>query len=423
MSMTATSTVSPSPDPKKVFSGSHGDAGGTVKVKSVFEQYKTTKAAAVHRKTGRPVRDERGEECTLPSELEHAKLGAIAKHIARRAGVLNEPLTEHEKSVLMETISNDTWCGKIGDSFYKEIRDPAFVKATLLDDSTSGGLEIVPISADANIVTFPLLHSQLFPFIDLQNVSRGRRIEGASMGNVTINSGGGDDTAITPFDATSLVAAIDTTIFVADMAIECGRDFLSDSIVDVGSILGTNIGAAYSKWLDDQICNGDGATEPEGIFVKSGLTTITPDNTTSGPPTMSDYFDLMFGVQKQYRDQSAMGCCFISNDTTYARSRGIAIDTATPTTDQRPVFGLEAVNSYMTIDWPHRIQNNIPNGRAAFGALKKYRLYRRSGMELRFEQGGRTLALANKVLIVARARQGGKVMDVNAFAKWTSGQS
>lgn len=63
------------------------------------------------------------------------------------------------------------------------------------------------------------------------------------------------------------------------------------------------------------------------------------------------------------------------------------------------------------------------NTYAAFVCLAKYRMYRRLGLEIRFEQGGQTLARANEVLMVYRARFGGKLMDAAAAAKWQNGQS
>ena len=58
------------------------------------------------------------------------------------------------------------------------------------------------------------------------------------------------------------------------------------------------------------------------------------------------------------------------------------------------------------------VKNNV----AAFGCLAKYRMYRRLGMSIQFETGGKTLALSNTALLIMRARFGGRVVDANAFA-------
>ncbi|MCA9109887.1 MAG: phage major capsid protein, partial [Planctomycetaceae bacterium] len=262
------------------------------------------------------------------------------------------------------------------------------------------------------------------PAVDIKPVPRGRRIEGASISTPTMAWGGGDGTSITPFTTTSMVAAIDTTIFTVDGAIEIGRDFLSDSAIDVGATLTALVGDRLMNELDKKIANGNGTTEIEGLFQKSGVATATPDNTTTGPPTLDDYYDLLFGVAKQYR-KPAYNCAFVSNDTSFRRTRGIKIDVGT--TDQRaalaPNMDASFFNTYSTLGWPHKIENNLANGYAGFFALKKYRLYRRLGMEMRFIDGGTTLAKANTILLVYRARYGGQLMDANAGIKWTNGQS
>ena len=126
--------------------------------------------------------------------------------------MVNDPRTEHEHSRLDEGCEKQAWCGKIGSEFYDDIGGggniggdsygPANVKA-LIDDSTSGGLEVVPVELDSDIITFPLLHGELFPMVDLKAVPRGRRIEGASIGTPTMSWGGGDDQSISLFNTAS----------------------------------------------------------------------------------------------------------------------------------------------------------------------------------------------------------------------------
>jgi HK97 family phage major capsid protein len=268
-----------------------------------------------------------------------------------------------------------------------------------------------------------LLHGELFPHVDVRDLPRGRRVEGGSVGNPTVSWGQGDNTEVSLFNTADLVAALDSTVFGCAVAIEVGRDFLSDAAVDVGTILTANIGQRLQAELDLKIANGNGSSEPEGIFTASSIDTVTPDNTTTGPPTLADYLDLLFGIDKQYRNR-AFRPTFISNDTTFQRSRAIKVDASGDDHDQRPVMSpLTEVNSYQTLGWPHAVQNDIANGRCAFGALSKYRLYRRKGLEIRFVDGGRELARKNLVLLVARARFAGRVMDTDAFVKWTNGQS
>jgi HK97 family phage prohead protease len=116
------------------------------------------------------------------------------------------------------------------------------------------------------------------------------------------------------------------------------------------------------------------------ILNASGVAAPNSENNTTGPPTLADYETLLFAIGKQYRS-AAQRCCFISNDTSYRRRTSIRIDSNADPVDQRPVFGMSH-NDYMTLGWPHKIQNDIVISQVAFGALAKYRMFRRMGMSL-----------------------------------------
>ncbi|MBI2823673.1 MAG: hypothetical protein HYX69_03155 [Planctomycetia bacterium] len=73
-------------------------------------------------------------------------------------------------------VNKDAGCGKIGNQRHNHIPSGNQVK-TLLNDSTSGGLEVVPIFFDTNLVTTPLLTGDPFPYVEVVDVPRG-----ASMG-------------------------------------------------------------------------------------------------------------------------------------------------------------------------------------------------------------------------------------------------
>jgi hypothetical protein len=403
------------PDPTKVFSGP-----GTIRVKAEGEKYSETRYATKHVKTGQPVFDViHGRECQTMSEGSAARAGVLLKHLANRAG-LNNPLSEHERGLLND-VSQKVWAGKIGSDWYDHISG-ATVKA-LIDDSTSGGIEAVPIEFDSDIVTFPLLSGELYPNVDIKPVPRGRRIEGASIGTPTLSWGGVDASAMPLFDTTSMVQPIDTTIFVINAAVEVGRDFLSDSPANVGATLTSLVGERLAAELDKVIAVGNGSTQPEGIFTASGLATVASTAGGAGPPSMDDYLTLMFSVGKQYRNRG-MGPVFLSNDRTYQRRTAIRVDphSLATTVNQLPVFG-PTWNDYQTMQWPHKIQNDLTNRQIAYGALSKYRMYRRLGLEVRWETAGNYLATKNLALLVVRARFGGKVVDANAFAKIVDAQT
>jgi HK97 family phage major capsid protein len=55
--------------------------------------------------------------------------------------------------------------------------------------------------------------------------------------------------------------------------------------------------------------------------------------------------------------------------------------------------------------------------------MARYRLYRRSGFEVRMIQDGAELARRNTVLIIVRGRFGGQPVDASAFTVCTDAQS
>jgi HK97 family phage major capsid protein len=383
------------------------DLFGGARVKTAGERYDNTKSVAKHVRTGEAVRDDQGREVQTISQREHAKAGAFLKRLAQRSGLPCE-LNEHEQHLLAECY-DDVWCGKVGGEFKTGIEGMR-VK-TLLDDATSGGQELVPEFFDTNVIQYPLLHSELLPKIDLVNVSRGSSVETAAIGNPTVTWGTAEGTGLTAFTTTSLVSGIDTDIHPFAVAIEIGRDFLSDAAVDIGRVLTENVGQRLLSELDRVIVSGAGGTEPAGIFGTSGMTDIgAPAGGNGAAPQVNDYEALMFAVGKQYRNPT-MRCSFIANDVTYRRAQSIPTGGA----DATRVFGMR-YSSYELMGNPFCVQNGLANTYAAFGALAKYRLYRRQAQEVRFETAGKTLTLANTVLLNVRGRYGGKVVDANAFA-------
>lgn len=377
-----------------------------IRVKASGESYSTDRKSATHKRTGESVKDGQGRIVELPSEYDYALAGSFLKLLAQRQG-RTVPLTDHERG-LREELFERNWAGDINGEYFPEL-DGAEVK-TLLDDSTSGGLEITPIEFDDLIVTFPLLHSEILPFVETIDLTRGRRIEGGTIDNVDLVWGTAEGGAISEFSTDDLVTALDTNVHNLTCAITMGRDFLSDSPASVGEILVRNIGERLMQELDKVIIGGSGSTEPEGINQKSGIAGVNSANGTGGPPTMSDLEALIFSIDKQYR-RPMMNPRFISTDTTFRRVHAIPVGPS----DQRRVLGMD-VQNYMTYGFGHSVENDgqLTNSEGLFCALRKYRLYRRLGSRIEFSREGQTLMLNNEELLVFRARYGGQLTDSNA---------
>jgi len=402
-------TMADSPDPEKVLGGN----GSTITVKRPSEFYNDTKHVGTHVKTGQPVLNEKGQPQTIPTQLNHAKWGVYIKRLAAQQGVSCQ-LSEHEKNLWGEMCSEDVFAGDVGGQYFSHIKDcdTGHIKALLDGGGASGGLEIAPIHFDDDVVSTPQLSGELYPFVGKKDISRGRRVEGASIGQITINSGGGDAQSITVFNTDALIAAIDTTIFVADCAIEIGRDFLSDAAVDVGRLVQSEMSSSFKAWLDEVIAVGSGTDEPEGVMTASGTTSVA----FSGATSIGNYESLLFSVPKAQRGSvTAPGTRFCATETTYQRAKATPISA----TDDRRIHGMSH-EDFRMLSRPYSISTAMSNQQAFFGDLARgYRFYRRVGMSFQVETGGDYLARSNQALIIGRMRVGGRVVLGSSFGTVT----
>lgn len=410
--------------PTKLYS-----AGAKIRVKSATESYSFARKGAIvpnFRKDGTPNgRPDAGQPAMFmgraldhPSDLDKACATAWLKWTIKHThGTQDIPqcmrLTDHDTDLVMHALHNYEWTGAVKREtmeFSRKKLNEFEIKA-LLDDSISGGIEATPIVFDEAIVLIPVLYGELFPHVNVVNLPRGRRVKGAVQQNPTFTSGNQEGQAIQPFNTASFISAFDTAVNVAVGAMEIGLDFEEDSPVNIGSTILEKYGEKAMEWLDRVIAVGNGYNEPLGIFNTIGLNVLTSDNGIGGPPTVSDYEGMMFGVAKQFRNEAGAVTAFVANDTTYRRARAINVGP----NDSRRVFGMTHAD-YMLLEKPYKVQNNIPNSYAAFVNLKRYRMYRRLGLTVRVETQGRALALSNTKLLVVRMRYGGQMELASAMS-------
>lgn len=394
---------------------------GHLRVKAPGERYSKAKSTALHIKSGKPVSGWDGNPVQTQSEWEKAAMGAWAKsQFVKAHPGAGITLNEHDKQMIEEIFATQDFCGELQKDHWVTDIPGKQVKA-LLNDSTSGGQNLVPIYYDRAIVEAPLLYGELTPHVDLRDVPQGSSIVTEAVGNPTVTWGNAaaDGANLTPFDTSGFVTRATTTVFPVACAVLVGLDFMSDSLASIGDVLYSTIGQRLKSELDKCIAIGNGTSQPLGIFNDSGVTLVQATNPTNGPWTVNDPMNLMFGVPKQYRAVREWNSVFLSNDTTYMRLRSLATGV---TGDARLLFGMD-VQSYNMLDVPYKISNDLSNGYMAFGMLKKYRLFRRMGVFSKWETSGQTLTLSNQGIFYVRARFGGRPIDPAAFAILLDGKS
>jgi len=117
---------------------------------------------------------------------------------------------------------------------------------------------------------------------------RGKLINTASIANPTMTWNIAEGTPVPLFDCTNFVKQITGTVFPVSCMITVGRDLLQDSIVNLAVELANVMGNSVKHELDRVVAVGDGTTQPQGLFTASGLTVVSSDNSTPGPPTVAD---------------------------------------------------------------------------------------------------------------------------------------
>lgn len=432
---------------EKIFAGIGSDGASALSgylnpgpdVKAAHKQYSTDKRRALYKDytaSGRrhslagqeiSVTDQGGLVRGLdePSDLEQAINGAYLKMVLTRGGTKPIPkmqMTDHDWELIFHAAENCKWAGVLGGeesaesaSVYNRKLHPHEQKQ-LIDDAISGGLEMAPIFFDDQVILTPLQFGELFPSVNLVNIARGRRIESATMANQTVAWGGGDDNLVALFNTAAFVAAFDTTIHVVDGAIEVGLDFMSDSPIDVASIIVQQYGNRLQEELDRVIAIGNGATEPEGIMNAAGTTAVAMGGAA---PTIGQYEQLLFAVPKQFKRGFATNrILYAANETSYRRARAIAVGA----TDARRLFGMTH-EDYMLFGHPYAIVTTMANTQIFFANMARYRMYRRMGMVIKQTTEGRTLTRSNLLLILMRARYGGQLEDGLAGAIVSTAQA
>jgi HK97 family phage major capsid protein/HK97 family phage prohead protease len=415
--------------PAQVFSTA--TAAGQPRVKRASEQYDSTKRRLVwpnDKKSALHLGRFAGHDVTFEnrpayesSQLEKAMAGAWLKHkLASQLGTAHL-LSDHDRDLYQELVERGEWVGEVRDGngthYYREpSRLSPLHQKTLLADSTSGGQYAVPYFFDVDLVTFPLLYGELFPLVDLRELATSNQVKGATLANMTISAGPaeGDTPGITLQTTSSLVGQLTTNIYNATGAITIGRDFLADSPIDLQADIISLYQRALLQWLDKEIAIGDGTTGPLGIFNTSNVLTATSKNSTAGPMTVSDIEGMVKTLPKQYRNKQE-NVVWVAADGLYFRIRGISVSG----TDQRRIFGYD-YEQYMLASHPFKVENDVPGNELAFVNMSKYRMFRRKGMEIQVSDEGKTLMLANELLIVARSRWGGQLVDPNAMVEMTN---
>lgn len=412
---------------------------GNAEVKKAVERYDATKAGAYWGGDSKHVAL-RGKRATAPSQkgpgqgrpldmtsrADDAVIGAFFKWSLACNSPGEYPqglkMTDEDYDLVRYAVHELPWTGTANNDTVSVdgVKLSDFARKALLDDSTSGGITMVPQVFDDAVIMAPLLYGELFPLVSVTDITSGRRIEAATMGRPTFTSGIAESTAIPLFDTTNFIGSLDFVVQNAVAGMEIGNDFQQDSsVANVGQMVINAYGEGALAWLDMVVAVGDGTTQPKGIFNTAGITAVPAVNGPGGPVAMGDLEGLLFGVNKSFRTSRGEGRnVFIGNETSYRRFKEI------PTASSYNTRALGAdYGDYQAIGYPFKIQTNITNAQAAFVNMAYYRMYRRLGAQVKVTNTGKELTLRNVTLITVRMRYAGQLILGGAAAAITDLES
>lgn len=296
------------------------------------------------------------------------------------------------------------------------------MKAAVVDDTGTGGEYAIPEFFDMDMIVAPTLAGEDIPsFCNMIPVARGSAAQNFILARPTIAAANETTTSGTPttvFSATGFITNHDTDFFRAAGFLELGRNFISDAHPRLVAEIQAQYARSVRLWLNEQICTGDGTTEPQGIMNASSTNNVTPTTPTTGPVVLADILEMLFAVNKEYReDGGRQNAIFIMTDLMYSRIRSIATGV---TGDTRLVFG-DDVESYRLFNHPVLIEEGgMSNDYMIFCQMKGYRLYMRQGPRFIREDGGDTLVRRNTFLVGVDVRYGGQ-LDLGGYAAVATG--
>lgn len=403
--------------------GSSYDAGAgqSVRIKGCDERLSThrrsmvyptqTKSGDPHPLSGQRV-VYRGHEMDHASQLDDARLGAWVHMTALHQGYRGPfgdfdipPLSEFKKQLIREMASELEFVGDAPDGrLYTGQKLSDFDRKALLDDSSSGGTNLVPTEWDRDLVAPLVLYNEVLRHVSMRD-TRSNSVTINSIGTPTLAWGTFPGTAITPLTTTSFITSVSADVERVSGAMEISLDLLDDVPQALGEEIRMQYQQAYGAEMDRVILHGNGSDEPLGIFNTSSTVAVSSTNGTSGPLHQNDVSNLYFGIPRQYR-KPELNVRFLMNDDNYKAFRQIATGV---TGDTRYVFGLELASyTFFPGGPPVSVEVNVSDNDALCVPLALYRLYRRAGFAFRWEVGGNYLPLRGLGLLVCTGRFAGR---------------
>lgn len=219
-------------------------------------------------------------------------------------------------------------------------------------------------------------------------------------------------------DNTPTVGQVSFSVRKAGGAVKVASELLEDAAANIPALLSQIFNEARGRWEDQQIIEGDGTTEPEGLRTTLAAgQTYTLANATS--VVAADIVGAYWTLPAQFRNGAiwSTSSLFMKQvQSIGATAAGIHfLGTNYPTGTLPPADTLmgKPLALFDGTGWDDAAAIATTEVLGAFGNFKHYYLIDRVGMSIRRDD---SIYVANdQVGLFARARQDGRIGLVNAF--------
>lgn len=192
--------------------------------------------------------------------------------------------------------------------------------------------------------------------------------------------------------------------------VKLSLEFLQDEATNVVGELGNLLGIGFGRALNEHFTTGDGSGKPTGFTTNAGTVT----GSSNSAITADDIFDLLHGVDPDYRDMPS--AAFMMNDATLKAIKKLTIGT----TDDRPLWvpSLRDGEPSTLLGKPYVINQDMADIGAsakpiAFGDWSKYIIRRVRDVSIR--RLNERFADDLSVGFLAFARYDGKLISTTAI--------
>lgn len=166
------------------------------------------------------------------------------------------------------------------------------------------------------------------------------------------------------FGTRSLSAYKYTTVGASSLPLKVSFELLQDSAFDLRGFIAKKFAQRIARKLADDLVNGTGVNEPQGIISTQGGISSTTARAASASPTYAELLAAVHALDPDYRD----GASWLMSDATLAKVRGVVDTTGRPLLWNTSDDMSGSLKGLTLLGYPVVIDQAMPDSAASGGA-------------------------------------------------------